>query len=59
MLLKLIKTESYGVLRHKPFHPSLRKEFNEKSLNSFFALKREIYIRLMALRHFCLSFSDN
>ena len=24
MLLKPIKTESYGVLRHKPFHPSLR-----------------------------------
>ena len=23
MLLKPIKTESYGVLRHKPFHPSL------------------------------------
>ena len=33
MLLKLIKTESYGVLRHKPFHPSLSaKKSNPQGL---------------------------
>ena len=33
MLLKLIKTESYGVLRHKPFHPSLSAKNKEQPLS--------------------------
>lgn len=33
MLLRQIKSESYGVLRYKPFRPSLSAENNLKGIN--------------------------
>ena len=36
MLLKPIKTESYGVLRHKPFHPSLSAKSSMSNIVGLF-----------------------